>query len=143
MTLKKLLNDISRIAIEEKIINCAIAGTSLYAMNPKEIDSYPVLFSSPTGNHLVEEYTTTYSISMFYFDRLTESGANDIDIYSASIEELKNLVKKIEMIDGVLKVNDGYNITNFSDTESFDDSICGAYCEIEVVCDNTTLCPED
>ena len=143
MTLKNLLEQISQLAINEKIINCSMAGTSLYPINPRELDSYPVLFSSPTGEHRVEEMTTTFEISLFYFDRLLEDSSNDIDIYSASIEELKNLVKKIEGLDGVLKVNDGYNIICFSDTENFNDRLAGCYTQVEIVTDNKWNCPVD
>lgn len=143
MTLKTLLNSIADLAINEKIIQYSVAGTSLYQLNPKQIDAYPVLFQSPTGEHLVTENYTTYTITLYYFDRLTEDSINDIDIYSASIEELKNLVRKIENLEGVQKVVDGYRITNFADTESFDDRLAGAYTTIEIVTVNNYICPVD
>lgn len=143
MTLKTLLNSIADLAINEKIIQYSVAGTSLYQLNPKQIDAYPVLFQSPTGEHLVTENYTTYTITLYYFDRLTEDSINDIDIYSASIEELKNLVRKIENLEGIQKVVDGYRITNFADTESFDDRLAGAYTTIEIVTVNNNICPVD
>ena len=142
MTLKNLLINISNLAIREKIINSAMAGTSLYSINPKNIEGYPVLFSSPTGDHLVEEYTTTFNITLFYFDRLSEGDENDIDIYSSAVEQLKSLINKIGDIEGVLKVEDGYSITNFADTESFDDRLCGGYATIDIVTDNKFLCDD-
>lgn len=143
MTLKNLLISISELAIREKIIYSSMAGTSLYTINPKNIEGYPVLFSSPTGDHLVEQYTTTFNVSLFYFDRLSNGDENDIDIYSAAVEQLKTLIRKIESLEGVLKVEDGYRITNFADTESFDDRLCGAYATINIVTDNKFLCDED
>ena len=143
MTLKNLLINISNLAIREKIINSAMAGTSLYSINPKNIEGYPVLFSSPTGDHLVEEYTTTFNITLFYFDRLSEGDENDIDIYSSAVEQLKSLINKIGDIEGVLKIEDGFRITNFSDSETFDDRLAGAYATIDVVTDNKFLCDEE
>lgn len=143
MTLKNLLNSIADLAINEKIIQYSVAGTSLYQLNPKQIDAYPVLFQSPTGEHLVTENYTTYTITLYYFDRLTEDSINDIDIYSASIEELKNLILKIGSLEGVFKVNEGYRITNFADTESFDDRLAGSYCTIEIVTVNNFICAVD
>ena len=143
MTLKNLLINISNLAIREKIINSSMAGTSLYSINPKNIEGYPVLFSSPTGDHLVEEYTTTFNITLFYFDRLSNGDENDIDIYSTAVEQLKSLINKIGDIEGVLKVEDGYRITNFADTETFDDRLAGAYATIDVVTDNKFLCDEE
>ena len=142
MTLKNLLNAINTLALNEKIINYATAGTSLYSLNPKNIENYPVLFSSPTGDHLVEERTTTFSITLFYFDRLAAGDEDNIDIYSAAIEQLQTLILKIGNLNGVLKVEDGYRITNFADTETFDDRLCGAYAQIDIVTNNLYLCAE-
>lgn len=143
MTLKQLLNSISVLAINEKLVNATMAGTSIYQLNPKQIDSYPVLFQSPTGEHLVNDNTTTYEVTLYYLDRLLEDNINDIDIYSASIEELKHLVRGIETIDGVLKVEDGYRITNFADTESFDDRLAGAYTTVDITVMNNEICFEN
>lgn len=142
MTLKNLIDNIARLAINEKIINYSAAGTSIYQLNPKKVDSYPVLFQSPTGEHLVNENTTTYEITLYYLDRLTEDNINDIDIYSAGIEELKHLVRGIQDLDTVLKVDDGYRITNFADTESFDDRLAGAYTTVDITVLNNEICFE-
>ena len=140
MTLKNLIDNIAKLAIDQKCINYSAAGTSIYQLNPKQVDAYPVLFQSPTGDHIVNENTTTYEITLYYLDRLTEDSINDIVIYSASIEQLKNIVRGIELLDGVLKVVDGYTITNFADTESFDDRLCGAYTTIQITVTNTDTC---
>lgn len=140
MTLKQLTDAIAKMAIRQKCINYSAAGTSLYQLNPKEIDSYPVLFQSPTGEHIVTTNYTRFSITLFYLDRLTEDSINDIDILSASVEQLKNIVRGIPTLEGVLSVEDGYRITNFSDTESFDDRLCGAYTTIEVNVKNEEIC---
>lgn len=137
MTLKNLLIAINDLSISQDLVQSTMSGTSLYAMNPKNINGYPMLFSSPTGEHTVNENTTTYEITLFYFDRLLQDSANDIDIYSTAIEQLKNIIRGIGTINGVLKVEEGYRITNFNDTESFDDRLCGAYTTIDIVTDNT------
>ena len=140
MNLKNLIDEIAKLAIYQKCINYSAAGTSIYQLNPKAVKEYPVLFQSPTGQHLVTTNYTTYVITLYYLDRLTEDGINDIDIYSAGVENLKNLVRGIEGIEGVVKVENDYRITNFADTESFDDRLAGAYCTIEVVTLNNEIC---
>lgn len=143
ITLKNLLKGICDVALEQKCVNYSAAGTSLYAtLNGKKIENYPVLFASPTGEHLIEENSVTYAISLFYFDRLLSDSSNDIDIYSAAIEQLKHIVNAIGEIEQVIKVEEGYQITNFSDTESFDDRIAGAYTEIQIVVQNNEICYE-
>lgn len=140
MTLKSLIENIAKLAIEQKCINYSMGGSSIYQLNPQKVDAYPVLFLSPTGEHLVSDNYTTYEISLYYLDRLTEDSANDIDIYSASIEQLKNIIRGIADMEGVLKVADDYRITNFSDTESFDDRLAGGYTTIEVTVKNEDTC---
>lgn len=140
MDLKTLLNEITKTAINQKVINYAAAGTDIYQLNARKIDAYPVLFVSPTGNHLVEQNTTTFEITLYYFDRLLEDNSNDIDIYSASIEQIKNLVRWIADIENVVSVADGYNITNFNETESFNDRIAGSYTTIQIEVINDTIC---
>ena len=131
---------IGTLAKEQKCVNYSAYGTSLYQLNPKNIENYPVLFASPTGEHLIEQNTVTYSITLYYFDRLLEDYSNDIDIYSAGISQLQNIVNGIGKIEGVLKVEEGYQITNFADTESFNDSLCGAYTTIQIQVVNDEIC---
>ncbi len=142
MTLKTLIDRIGKLAIDEKIINFSAAGNDIYSLNGMNIDGYPVLFTCPAGTHTVRDNTTTYSLTLFYIDRLLEDGSNDIDIYSVSIEQLKNLILKIDNIIGVLGVEEVYTITNFeTDPGKMDDFCGGAYATIKVKTSNI-LCPE-
>jgi len=143
MTLKYLLNEISKTAIRQKCINYAAAGSDIYQLNALRVDSYPVLFTSPTGNHTVNENTTTYEVTIYYLDRLTEDNSNDIDIQSTAIEQLKNMVRWIAVFDGVVSVSEEYQITNFIETEAFNDRIAGAYCTIEIEVLNNFTCPDE
>lgn len=140
MNLKTLLDQISKTAINQKCVNYACAGTDIFQLNARKIDAYPVIFSSPTGNHLVERNTTTFEITIYYFDRLLEDNSNDIDIYSTSVEQLKNLILWIADIEGVVEVAEEFNITNFSETESFNDRIAGSYTTIQISVANDTIC---
>ena len=141
MTLKNLIDAIARLAIDEKLINSSAAGSSMYQINGENINAYPLLFQTPAGNHLITDTTTTYNITLYFADRLLDDFSNDIDIYSTAIEQLKNLVKKIDTIDGVLKVEEDYNIQNFNGIETFDDRLCGAFATIQVITSNS-FCAE-
>lgn len=140
MTLQKLLLDICDIAIHEKLVNYAAAGNSIYQMNALTVNDYPFVFVSPTGNHVVNKGFTTYSITLFYVDRLLNDDTNDVNIFSASVEELKNLVRKIKGLDDVIRVGDGYNVNLFTEPERFSDRCAGAYATINVTIKNDTLC---
>lgn len=140
MTLKQLLKEIGELAINQKCCNYSAAGTSLSEINPIQVDYYPVLFTSPTGNHRVKENTTEYEITLYWMERLLEDSSNDIDIFSTAIEQLKNIIIGIRSINGVVGVDFNYNIRNFADTEKMNDRVAGAYATIEIEAINETLC---
>lgn len=140
MNLKNLLTEIGEMGKAQKLINFSAAGTSLDQINGMAIDWYPMLFSSPTGNHTVLENTTTYEITLYYLDRLLPDYSNDIDIFSSAIENLKNLVNGIRLIPGVVEVMNNYSIRNFASTEKMNDSLAGAYAVIRVKVENKAVC---
>ena len=140
MTLKKLLNIIGEMAISQKCCHYSACGTSIAQLNPIPIDSYPVLFTSPTGSHRVQENTTTYEITLYWIDRLLEDNTNDIDIFSNSIEQLKNIIIGIRDLVEVVDVDFNYIIRNFTNTEAMDDRLAGAYATIQITVINDTLC---
>lgn len=142
MTLKNLLYNIAQYAIENKIINYSAAGPSLYQLNMETIKDYPILFASPTGNHNVGKNLTTYTITLYYIDRLTRGGDNDMDILSTSVEALKSIINGIKYLQGVIEVDDNYSITNFADTQKMADNVAGAYATITIRVMNTSVCPD-
>lgn len=142
MTLKTLLYNIAEYAIGNKIINYSAAGPSLYQLNMETIKDYPVLFASPTGNHNITPNLTTYTITLYYIDRLTRGGDNDIDILSTSVEGLKSIINGIKYLPGVIEVYDDYNITNFADTQKMSDNVAGAYATITIRTANNSTCPD-
>lgn len=140
MTLKQLLKEIGELAINQKCCNYSAAGTSLDELNPIQVDYYPVLFTSPTGNHRVRENTTQYNITLYWVERLLEDNSNDVDIFSTAIEQLKNIIIGIRKIAGVVDVNFNYDIRNFATTEKMNDRLAGAYCTVQIEVVNETLC---
>lgn len=142
MTLKTLLYNIAQYAMTNKIINYSAAGPSLYQLNMETIKDYPILFASPTGNHNITPNLTTYTITLYYIDRLTRGGDNDIDILSSSVEGLKSIINGIKYLPGVIEVYDDYNITNFADTQKMSDNVAGAYATITIRTANNSTCPD-
>lgn len=143
MNLRILLKEIGEMAIQQKLVNFSAAGTSLDQVNGMEVEWYPLLFNSPTGSHLVYQNTTTYDITLYYIDRLLEDYSNDIDIFSSSIENLKNIINGIKDIPGVVEVNDGYTIRNFTNTEKMNDRLAGAYAQVKIKVVNDTICYDE
>lgn len=140
MTLQKLLNTIGFIGVQDKLVNFTGCGGSVYELNDLSIHNYPILYCSPTGTHRVEENYTTYSIVLFYIDRLLEDNSNAVDIHSAAVEILKNIIRAIKNTDGVIGVSDEYSINLFTETEKFKDRCNGAYATVEISVVNDTIC---
>lgn len=140
MTLERLLLEIGNIGINDKLINYAAAGSSIYSLNAMTIRNYPILYVSPTGTHTVTENLTTYALTLFYIDRLVEDSTNDVDIHSAGIEVLKNIIRKIDFLEGVVDVDNTYSIQLFTETEKMSDRCNGAFAQINVTIQNETIC---
>lgn len=136
MTLKELVNAIGKLAMRQKLINFYAAGTSLYQLNPLSVEEYPVLFLAPTGNHQISEDLTTFEITLYYLERLLEDNSNDIDVFSSSIENLKNIIIGIQDIIGVQNVQYTYTIRNFAEVEKMNDRLAGSYATIRIMVDN-------
>lgn len=143
MTLKGILTSLGETAIKDKLCNWVGCGSSIYQVNPETVVNYPFVFFSPTGTHRVEENFTTYSVTAFYVDRLLEDNSNDIDIQSAAIEVLKNLIRKAESINGVVGVSSEYILNVFVEYEKFADRCTGAYIQIDISILNDTTCTVD
>ena len=141
MTLQNLIDTIARYGIQNKIINCSMAGSSIYDINGDTIDGYPLLFTSPTGTHEVGRDTSTYEITLYILDRLLQDRSNEMNILSSSIEAMKNIIWGIATLDGVVDVSEVLNIRNVTETEAFNDAVAGCYCTIEVKTLNAYTCP--
>lgn len=142
MTLENLLYNIGNTAIKNKVINYAAAGSSIFELNAETIVDYPLLFASPTGNHEVRVNTTDYEITLYYIDRLLRDSANDVQIFSTGVEQLKLIMRMIENIEGVVEVADTYSISNFAETEKMNDSVAGAFATVTITVLNTSECDD-
>ena len=142
MTLENLLYNIGNTAIKNKVINYAAAGSSIFELNAETIVDYPLLFASPTGNHEVRVNTTDYEITLYYLDRLLRDSANDIQIFSTGVEQLKLIMRMIENIDGVVEVAETYSISNFAETEKMNDSVAGAFATVTITVLNVSECDD-
>ena len=142
MTLQALLNIIGSIGIEDKLINFAGAGGSIYEINDLTIRDYPILYVSPTGTHRVEENFTSYQLTIFYIDRLLEDNSNGTNIHSTGVEVLKNIIRKVATLDGVISVSDEYTINLFTETERMKDRCNGSYATLEITVLNDYICAD-
>ena len=128
MTLKELGLKICEAANDGNRCKFAACGGSIYSINSLTIKNYPLFFLSPTKTHTAKKNTTTFHLTGFY------------DIMSAGVEFLKNLILKIQKIDGVISVSSDNQCTVYTETEAFNDLCGGCYIEFDVVVKNDTVC---
>ena len=142
MTLRDLLRELGQMAKAQKLVNYSAAGSSLGELNPLSVDWYPLFFAIPSGTHTVMENTTRFDLTLYYIDRLLEDNSNTIDIFSTSIENLKNILRGAKELPGVVNVEDTYTIRNFM-PEKQDDRVAGAYAQVRITVANDYICFED
>lgn len=142
--IKSLIQDICQYAINNDLCNLSQGGTSLYEINFKEQKNYPIIFVSPSSVNSVGVNVVKYSFTIYYLDRLLKDNSNDIDILNSSNTVLQKLINIIRNFDYVLKVDDNYNITNFSDSSHLADCVAGGYVNLSITVQNTQgLCAVD
>ena len=139
MTLYDLIDKISEYAVGRQLIEYSAGGTSIMEIDRAE--GYPLLFVAPTGNHRVSQNTTTFTITLYYIDRLLDDSTNNVTLFSNSINALKDLVLGIATLDGVTDVSEEFDIANFTETERLNDKVAGAYTTIQVTTLNDYTCP--
>lgn len=130
MTLVEIINEIKRIADKQPNINYVGEG-DIYSLNSLPNIDYSVFFITQNAHNQTEN-TITYNFNLYYVDRLTENQDNTLDIQSAGILMLGNIINTInELIDEVELV---YDIQFQPFTHKFADDCAGVYatCSFEV-----------
>lgn len=141
MTLLELSTLICQKAIRSRYFNWAAAG-DIYQINDKTIRNYPALLVEPLGPHTSAGNTMRYRLVLYYFDRLAQDDSNSTQIYSTSIEALKNLINDVKKDEHILKVSDEISFTPFINVETpvLNDRCCGSYATLEITVKNDTTC---
>ncbi len=141
MTLNQLIYEIGDLALQKNLVNAYMGGGSIYTANAETVRSYPFIYLTPPGDHTVTDQTITFSLVIYYVDRLTEENRNETDIYSNAINTLINLGRQIKDIPGVLRVYID-RLRNFTDTEKLADRCAGGYMYVRVECPLDQICAE-
>ena len=142
MNLFELCKELGELAKSRELVNYSAAGSSLGEINPLELDWYPLFFIIPSGTHTVYENTTRFDLTLYYVARLLEDNSNTIDIFSSSVENLKNIITGAKSLDGIVSVEDTYTIRNFM-PEKLNDRVAGAYAQVRITVANDSICLED
>lgn len=139
MSLELLLQSLGDLAIRYNLVNYSAAGPSIYMLNPRTIDSYPILFISPTDDIRIGKNITTYGLTLYYLERLLADSENETQIFSNAVLTLSNFLRQVKSLEGIVDVGE-YSVRLFTETEKMADRVAGGYARVEISVLNTLNC---
>ena len=131
MTLFEIINKLKNIAISKPNINFVDDG-DVYTLNSLPNIDYSVFFITQ-NDHSIYQDTITYSLNLFYIDRISDSEDNVLNIQSDGMLQLTNVINTLVFSEDV-DVEGEISFTPF--IQRFSDQCAGVYCTVRFICDN-------
>lgn len=131
MTLFELINKLKDIAISKPNINFVGDG-DVYTLNSLPNIDYSVFFITQ-NDHSIYQDTITYSLNLFYIDRISDSEDNVLNIQSDGMLQLTNVINTLVFSEDV-DVEGEITFTPF--IQRFADQCAGVYCTVRFIVDN-------
>ena len=131
MTLFEIINKLKDIAISKPNINYVGDG-DVYTLNSLPNIDYSVFFITQ-NDHSIYQDTITYSLNLFYIDRISDSEDNTLNIQSDGMLQLTNIINTLVFSEDV-DVDGEISFTPF--IQRFADQCAGIYCNVRFVVDN-------
>ena len=131
MTLFEIINKLKSIAINKPNINFVGDG-DVYTLNSLPNIDYSVFFITQ-NDHSIYQDTITYSLNLFYIDRISDSEDNVLNIQSDGMLQLTNVINTLVFSEDV-DVEGEISFTPF--IQRFADQCAGVYCTVRFICDN-------
>ena len=131
MTLFEIINKLKDIAISKPNINFVGDG-DVYTLNSLPNIDYSVFFITQ-NDHSIYQDTITYSLNLFYIDRISDSEDNTLNIQSDGMLQLTNVINTLVFSEDV-DVDGDITFTPF--IQRFADQCAGVYCTVRFIVDN-------
>ena len=131
MTLFEIINKLKDIAINKPNINFVGDG-DVYTLNSLPNIDYSVFFITQ-NDHSIYQDTITYSLNLFYIDRISDSEDNVLNIQSDGMLQLTNIINTLVFSEDV-DVDGEISFTPF--IQRFADQCAGVYCTVRFIVDN-------
>ena len=131
MTLFEIINKLKDIAISKPNINFVGDG-DVYTLNSLPNIDYSVFFITQ-NDHSIDSDTITYSLNLFYIDRISDSDDNVLNIQSDGMLQLTNIINTLVFSEDV-DVEGEITFTPF--IQRFADQCSGVYCTVRFIVDN-------
>lgn len=138
MTLSEVIRIIEITASKQPAVNM-IVENDIFRLNEAPDCRYGV-FAWLQGQHVgaVDDSLVRFRFTLFYADRLTADGANQVEVQSTGVEVLSNILRELDR-QGVTPL-DQYTFRTFN--ERFHDECAGVFCDVTLAVPAGSLCGE-
>lgn len=127
MSIVELIETIKRIALHQTVIQSAFDGDAYINWNSSEIKYGS--FNVGLKNITYDGNLTTYSLVLYYGDRLLQDGSNANQIYTDGINALQSIINLLNRASNV-EIEDDIRYTPF--IQNFADYLAGVYTTINL-----------
>lgn len=128
----EIINKIKEVALSQATVNTVYDGDVYENWNSAEAKYASVNIGIQSVSY--EGSLTTYSIVLYYGDRLLQDKNNVNSIYSDGVNTLQSIVNILNTVD-MVDIQEPINYTLFQ--QQFSDYLAGVYCQIELTTDST------
>ena len=128
----EIINKIKEVALSQATVNTVYDGDVYENWNSAEAKYASVNIGIQSVSN--EGSLTTYSIVLYYGDRLLQDKNNVNSIYSDGVNTLQSIVNILNTVD-MVDIQEPINYTLFQ--QQFSDYLAGVYCQIELTTDST------
>lgn len=132
MTLLDVVKEFEKIAIKQPNINY-VGNGDIYSLSTLPNIDYGVFFITQS-NHTQSENTISYTLTLFYVDRLMADGSNKLQIQSNGIMALGNIINIFAMRNQDVEISYDIQYTTF--LQRFADDCSGVFCNVTIEADN-------
>lgn len=142
----QLANSILEYAFTQENIQMAGEG-DIYELNNDPNVKWPVFWLSSTQPVQELQNYWVYNLTFYYVDRLNidspqEYSTNSINITSAGITILSNIIRRCKHNVDIYKIDDIVNYNTFNDTQVFADHCAGVFCNVSITVPKINNCIE-
>lgn len=137
MTLAEVIRVMRDAALDLPWVRTVI-DNDVFRLNAKPDAEYGVFaYTQQQHSGEAEGNFHRFAFTMFYVDRLTEAGDNEIEVQSVGVQTLEAIIRKMAA-EGVYPLD--YTMQTF--TQRFLDECAGAFANVTFVVPLDTLCDE-
>ena len=132
MNTVEIINKIKEIALSQATVSTAFDGDVYKNWNNAEVKYASV--NVGLQEIVNEGNTTTYSVILYYGDRLLQGDDNVNSIYTDAVNTLQSIINILNTMENI-DISEQVTFTPFE--QKFMDYLAGAYCQVNIMTDSS------